>query len=72
MASPPVCPVRAVRTDSAGINAHGRNPRAIAVMAEGREAEVMARFRSSRDDIRRRVADLAARLDAASNNPPSN
>ncbi len=117
-----------IAADSAGIEAHGQNPRAIAVMAEagvditgqgssvltdeqlhwadlvvtvcgaadetcpllpagtrkehwplpdpakakGSEAEVMATFRSSRDDIRGRVADLIARLDAALSNPPSN
>ena len=105
---------------SAGIEAHGKNPRAIAVMAEagqdisaqestiltdamlaradivvtvcgnadencpvlpgstrkehwplddparatGTEDEVMAVFRESRDDIRQRVADLLARLQA--------
>jgi arsenate reductase len=105
---------------SAGIEAHGKNPRAIAVMAEagqdisaqestmltdemlaradvvvtvcgnadencpalpgdkrkehwplddparatGTEDEIMAVFRESRDDIRQRVADLLARLQA--------
>lgn len=105
---------------SAGIEAHGKNPRAIAVMAEagvdisnqasdrvtpdwldwadhvvtvcghadehcpalppgtskehwplsdpakaaGTEAQIMAVFRASRDDIRRRVDDLLQRLDA--------
>ena len=38
---------------SAGIEAHGKNPRAIAVMAV---------FRDSRDDIRQRVAQLLERL----------
>ena len=106
---------------SAGIEAHGKNPRAIAVMREagvdisgqestrlteamlaaadylvtvcghadehcpivpghvrkehwplndpakatGTEAEIMAAFRASRDDIRNRVADLLERLHAA-------
>ena len=109
-----------LEVQSAGIEAHGKNPRAIAVMAEagvdisaqastqlttemlhwadylvtvcghadehcpalppearkehwplddpakagGDEAQIMAVFRASRDDIRRRVADLLARLAA--------
>lgn len=40
---------------SAGLEAHGLNPRAVAVMAE-----VLARFRAVRDEIRRRVEALLA------------
>ncbi|MFP5505291.1 MAG: arsenate reductase ArsC [Gammaproteobacteria bacterium] len=110
-----------LNVESAGIEAHGKNPRAIAVMREagvdisgqestrltdamlaaadylvtvcghadehcpalpgqvrkehwplsdpakatGTEAEIMAAFRASRDDIRSRVADLLERLHAA-------
>jgi len=109
-----------IEAQSAGIEAHGKNPRAIAVMAEagvdishqestrvtaamiaaadvvvtvcghadehcpvlppgiekrhwpltdpakatGSEAEIMAQFRATRDDVRRRVAALVAELTA--------
>lgn len=111
-----------LKVDSAGIEAHGKNPRAIAVMREagvdisaqestklssemlawadyvvtvcghadehcpalpagtrkehwplndpakatGSEEQVMATFRATRDEVRRRVEDLIARLDAES------
>jgi protein-tyrosine-phosphatase len=56
--------------ESAGIEAHGKNPRAIAVMREAgidissqestivSEEEIMAQFRATRDEVRQRVQGL--------------
>ena len=49
------------QVQSAGIEMHGKNPRAIDVMREA-GGEVMAAFRESRDDIRLRIEDLIHRL----------
>ncbi len=53
-----------VEVQSAGIEAHGKNPRAIAVMAKasGTEAQIKTEFRATRDDIEKRVRVLLAEL----------
>jgi arsenate reductase len=49
-----------VAVQSAGIEAHGKNPRAIAVMAEA--GVDISGQESTRDEVRRRVAELIADL----------
>ena len=54
-----------VEVQSAGIEAHGKNPRAIAVMREagvdisGQESTMLSdAFRATRDEVNKRVCEL--------------